>query len=135
VDDRPFGEVTRPQYRWWIPSRTACDIVPVNLKGSAMVNVPDDITLGRLCRKAAQALARAGLDRRIDIYREVEIDDPAVQLMLGRPHRLRVRVKITASSLLFEGGNEQQANADAAETESGGESSVIGTLGPMTSQR
>ncbi len=100
-----------------------------------MVNVPDDITLGRLCRKAAQALARAGLDRRIDIYREVEIDDPAVQLMLGRPHRLRVRVKITASSLLFEGGTEQQASAGSAEAEPGDESAAIGTLGPMTSQR
>jgi hypothetical protein len=100
-----------------------------------MVNVPDDITLGRLCRKAAQALARAGLDRRIDIYREVEIDDPAVQLMLGRPHRLRVRVKITASSLLFEGSTEPPATSDSAETESGDEGAVIGTLGPMTSQR
>lgn len=67
-----------------------------------MVNVPDNITLGQLCKKAAEALARAGLDRRIDIYREVEIDDPAVRLMLGRSHRLRVRVKITASNLLFE---------------------------------
>jgi len=100
-----------------------------------MVNVPDDITLGRLCRKAAQALARAGLDRRIDIYREVEIDDPAVQLMLGRPHRLRVRVKITASSLLFEGSTEPPATSDSPETESGDEGAVIGTLGPMTSQR
>jgi len=100
-----------------------------------MVNVPDDITLGRLCRKAAQALARAGLDRRIDIYREVEIDDPAVQLMLGRPHRLRVRVKITASSLLFESTSGPQASADSAEAESGDEAAVIGTLGPMTSQR
>lgn len=67
-----------------------------------MANVPDSITLAELIEKAAQALCRAGLDRRIDIYREVEIDDPAVRLMLGRAHRLRVRVKITAASLLFE---------------------------------
>jgi hypothetical protein len=67
-----------------------------------MANVPDSITLKQLCKKAAEALVRAGLDRRIDIYRDVEIDDPAVQLMLGRTHRLRVRVKITASSLLSE---------------------------------
>ncbi len=70
-----------------------------------MAKVPDTITLGELCKKAAQALAKHGLDRRIDIYREVEIDDPAVRLMLGRSHRVRVRIKITATSLLFEGGD------------------------------
>lgn len=81
-----------------------------------MVNVPDDITLEQLCKKAAAALARAGLDRRIDIYREVEIDDPAVRLMLGRSHRLRVRVKITASNLLFEPTAEAPPEAAAART-------------------
>jgi len=98
-----------------------------------MVNVPDDITLGQLCTKAAEALARAGLDRRIDIYREVEIDDPAVRLMLGRPHRLRVRVKITATSLLFEAGQDQPGPAGAA-TESADGDTVIGTIGPDTMQ-
>lgn len=78
-----------------------------------MVNVPDDITLKQLCAKAAEALVRAGLDRRIDIYREVEVDDPAIRLMLGRPHKLRVRVKITASSLLFESPADAQGG-DAA---------------------
>lgn len=98
-----------------------------------MVNVPDDITLGKLCRKAAEALARAGLDRRIDIYREVEIDDPAVRLMLGRPHRLRVRVKITAASLLFESDDEpRDPLADEAEPVEG--DTVIGTMGPDTAQ-
>jgi hypothetical protein len=72
-----------------------------------MAKVPDTITLGELCKKAAQALAKHGLDRRIDIYREVEIDDPAVRLMLGRSHRVRVRIKITATSLLFEGGDPE----------------------------
>lgn len=67
-----------------------------------MAKIPDDITLGELCREAARALSRAGLEHRIDIYREVEIDDPAVRTMLGRSHRMRVRVKITATSLLFE---------------------------------
>jgi hypothetical protein len=67
-----------------------------------MAKVPDDITLGELCQKAAQTLARVGLEHRIDIYRDVEVDDPAVRMMLGRPHRIRVRVKITAASLLFE---------------------------------
>jgi|OpeIllAssembly_1097287.scaffolds.fasta_scaffold80903_2 hypothetical protein len=98
-----------------------------------MVNVPDNITLGQLCKKAAEALARAGLDRRIDIYREVEIDDPAVRLMLGRPHRLRVRVKITAASLLFEPGQHQQEPAGTA-TEAPDGDAVIGTIGPDTTQ-
>jgi len=98
-----------------------------------MVNVPDNITLGQLCKKAAEALARAGLDRRIDIYREVEIDDPAVRLMLGRPHRLRVRVKITAASLLFEKDQEQQAEPGTA-AESADADTVIGTMGPNTTQ-
>ena len=94
-----------------------------------MVNVPDDITLGKLCRKAAEALARAGLDRRIDIYREVEIDDPAVRLMLGRPHRLRVRVKITAASLLFESG-EELPSSDVLPQASTENDTVIGSIGP-----
>jgi len=96
-----------------------------------MVNVPDDITLGKLCRKAAEALARTGLDRRIDIYREVEIDDPAVQLMLGRPHRLRVRVKITAASLLFESG-EEVPSSDVVPQVSTESETVIGSTGPDT---
>lgn len=70
-----------------------------------MTKVPDDITLAELCRRAATALARAGLEHRIDIYRDVDIDDPAVRMMLGRSHRVRVRVKITATSLLFESGD------------------------------
>jgi len=98
-----------------------------------MVNVPDNITLGQLCVKAAEALARAGLDRRIDIYREVEIEDPAVRLMLGRPHRLRVRIKITAASLLFEDGQEQRAPAGAP-AQSADVDTVIGTIGPDTVQ-
>jgi hypothetical protein len=67
-----------------------------------MNKIPDEITLEALCLKAAQALARAGMQHRIDIYRDVEVDDPAVRMMLGRAHKVRVRVKITAASLLFE---------------------------------
>lgn len=78
-----------------------------------MPKVPDSITLGELCRKAAQALAKHGLDRRIDIYREIEVDDPAVRLMLGRAHRVRVRIKITASSLLFEGKDTESPGIDS----------------------
>jgi hypothetical protein len=85
-----------------------------------MVNVPDSIPLGELCTKAAEALVRAGLERRIDIFREVEIDDPAVRVMLGRAHRLRVRVRITAASLLFESrAGQHDEGAAGAATEPG----------------
>ncbi|HEX4598123.1 MAG TPA: hypothetical protein VH278_10090 [Burkholderiaceae bacterium] len=67
-----------------------------------MGKVSDDIKLGDLARRAARALARAGLEHRIDIYRDIEVEDAAVQKMLGRPHRVRVRIRITAQSLLFE---------------------------------
>lgn len=72
-----------------------------------MAKIPDDITLEQLCQEAAQALARAGLEHRIDIYREVEVDDPAVRMMLGRSHRVRLRIKITAASLLFDDSGTQ----------------------------
>lgn len=85
-----------------------------------MSKIPDDITLAQLCQEAAQALARAGLEHRIDIYREVEIDDPAVRMMLGRSHRVRVRIKITAASLLF----QDASPVDTAEGEP--------TAGPST---
>lgn len=106
-----------------------------NCENQSMANVPDTITLGELCTKAAQALARAGLDRRIDIYREIEIDDPAVRLMLGRPHRLRVRVKITATSLLFESNTDQQKAAEQSDFDTSSVDSVIGTLGPVATER
>jgi hypothetical protein len=95
-----------------------------------MVNVPDNITLAQLCKKAAEALARAGLDRRIDIYREVEIDDPAVRLMLGRSHRLRVRVKITASNLLFEPTAEAPSESGATRAEAGAQPVAGGSSVP-----
>jgi len=72
------------------------------------------MTLDELCKQAATALAAAGMNHRIDIYRDVEIDDPAVGMMLGRSHKIRVRVKITAASLLF----EDSEGATAAETDS-----------------
>ena len=66
-----------------------------------MVNVPDGIRFGDLARKAGGALVKAGFEHRIDIYRDVEVDDAVVQKMLGQPHRVRVRITITAQSLLF----------------------------------
>ncbi len=75
-----------------------------------MAKIPDDISLRDLCNQAAQALSRAGLNHRIDIYRDVEVDDPAVRMMLGRSHKVRVRVKITATSMLFD--NSEQPAGD-----------------------
>jgi len=67
-----------------------------------MTKVSDSMTVGELASRSAQVLARAGLQHRIDIYRDVEVDDPAVLRMLGQKHRLRVRIRITASSLLLD---------------------------------
>jgi hypothetical protein len=71
------------------------------------VKVDDDMAFGELVRRAAHALAYKGLEHRIDIYRTVEIDDKLIRESLGRDHRVRVRVKITAESLLFEGGGNE----------------------------
>jgi hypothetical protein len=88
-----------------------------------MAKIPDDISLRDLCNQAAQALSRAGLNHRIDIYRDVEVDDPAVRMMLGRSHKVRVRVKITATSLLFENSeqpvSDQSIGEDAVEIVNG----------------
>lgn len=62
----------------------------------------DEVKFKDLVRLAALALAREGFDRRIDIYRTVEVADPWILESLGRKHRIRVRVKITAESLLFQ---------------------------------
>jgi hypothetical protein len=88
-----------------------------------MAKIPDDISLRDLCNQAAQALSRAGLNHRIDIYRDVEVDDPAVRMMLGRSHKVRVRVKITATSLLFDNSeqpvSDQSIGEDAVESVNG----------------
>jgi hypothetical protein len=82
-----------------------------------MAKIPDDITLAQLCQEAAQALSRAGLEHRIDIYREVEVDDPAVRMMLGRSHRVRLRLKITAASLLFDDSGSQSDSSLSIDTD------------------
>lgn len=66
-----------------------------------MVKVPDEIQLGRLARKAAGALATAGFEHRIDIFRDVEVEDPVIRKILGQKHGVRVRITITAQSLLL----------------------------------
>ena len=73
--------------------------------------VPDTTSIGQLCRDAAKVLSKAGFEHRIDLYREVEIEDPTVRMMLGRGHRVKVRIKITASSLLFEDPKPKQVEA------------------------
>lgn len=95
-----------------------------------MADVPDNITLKQLCVKAAEALVRSGLDRRIDIYREVEVDDPAIRLMLGRPHRLRVRVKITATSLLFESGGDEPVTEQGVPGDGLGQDGGVNSVTP-----
>jgi hypothetical protein len=97
---------------------------------SSMPKVPDDITLGELCKKAAQSLTKAGLQHRIDIYRDVEVDDPAVRLMLGRAHKVRIRIKITAASLLFE-NTADNPPAPASEAEKG-EPQQLAEVVPIT---
>lgn len=62
----------------------------------------DQTKFGDLVRLAALALSKEGFDKRIDIYRVVEVKDPWILETLGRKHRIKVRVKITAESLLFE---------------------------------
>jgi len=57
----------------------------------------------------------------------VEIEDPAVRLMLGRPHRLRVRVKITVASLPFEDGADWQSAAAVPSGEVADAGAVIAT--------
>lgn len=66
-----------------------------------MVKVPDEIQLGKLARKAAGALAAAGFEHRIDIFRDVEVEDPVIRKILGQTHGVRVRITITAQSLLL----------------------------------
>ena len=96
-----------------------------------MPKVPDEITLGELCKKAAQSLTKAGLQHRIDIYRDVEVDDPAVRLMLGRAHKLRVRIKITAASLLFE-NTADNPPAPAPEPETARSEPQLAEVVPIT---
>jgi hypothetical protein len=74
-----------------------------------MVKVPDEIQLGSLARKAAGALTTAGFEHRIDIFRDIEVEDPVIRKLLGQTHGVRVRITITAESLLL----SRQTNAAA----------------------
>jgi hypothetical protein len=76
-----------------------------------MADLPDTITLGELCRVAARSMLRAAHAGQataagtLELYRVIEIEDPPVRNMLGRAHRVRIRVKVTAASLLHDGGD------------------------------
>jgi hypothetical protein len=62
----------------------------------------DSLPFSELVKRAAQVLHDAGLDRRIDYYRDVVLNDPTTERFLGRKPRVTVRVKITAISQTFE---------------------------------
>jgi len=57
-------------------------------------------TLTHVITWAAWILVREGLEKRIDLFRTVTVPDP-VASALKREHAVRVRVRITATSLLF----------------------------------
>ena len=61
------------------------------------------LSLGNVIRHAASRIMREPDPHatRIDIYHMVDVEDAAVKL-LGRPHRVQVRIRITCRSLLFE---------------------------------
>ena len=69
----------------------------------------DTLTVEELCRVAGREMVRSA--RRggsaanpvIEFEREVDVEDPPVRAMLGRTHRVKVRVTVRAISLLFEG--------------------------------
>lgn len=71
----------------------------------------DRVTVVGLARIAAAEFVRKARigddprDFRIDLYRQVEVPDRAVS-MLGRPHSVAVRIKITCESMLFDGAGQ-----------------------------
>jgi len=80
-----------------------------------MVNVPDSISLKQLCKKAAEALVRAGLDRRIDIYRDVEIDRSGRPPHAGPAAPGAGAGEDHASSLLSDAREEPPARVEAGD--------------------
>jgi hypothetical protein len=55
----------------------------------------------KLAQWASQLLLLHGFDKRIDMYITVVVPNDTVAIALGRPHHVRMRIKITGSSLLF----------------------------------
>ena len=63
----------------------------------------DSLTFADVVKRAASIITRSRqTNARIDIYREVMLDDPVTLEALGRRHPVAVRVKITAQSMLFD---------------------------------
>jgi hypothetical protein len=64
-------------------------------------------TVATVIEQAATIMLRTGFDRRIDIYRDVVLDDAVTLAAFGRSHPVRVRVKITACSMLWPGAQKE----------------------------
>jgi hypothetical protein len=66
-----------------------------------------DMTVREFLERAARAIVSQSsrgpdFDKRIDLYYDVEFRDPTLYPVMGKKHRVRTRIKITATSLLFE---------------------------------
>lgn len=69
----------------------------------------DSLTFADVVKRAASIIARnRQTNARIDIYREVMLDDPVTLEALGRRHPVAVRVKITAQSMLFDSASKEK---------------------------
>lgn len=62
-----------------------------------------DISVRELLERGARLIVQHStrgpdFERRIDLYYDIDLKDPK----LGRKHRVRVRLKVTAASLIFD---------------------------------
>jgi hypothetical protein len=62
-----------------------------------------DISVRELLERGARLIVQQStrgpdFERRIDLYYDIDLKDPK----LGRKHRVRVRLKVTAASLIFD---------------------------------
>lgn len=80
-------------------------------KTALALEVPDwlhETTVARMLENAAYIFLRRGFDTRIDIYRDVTLQDSVTLGAFGKPHPVRVRLKITACSILWKGAQEKR---------------------------
>ena len=66
-----------------------------------------DMTVREFLERAARTIVAQStrgpdFDKRIDLYYDIEFSDSAVGSIIGKKHRIRTRLKVTATSLLFE---------------------------------
>lgn len=71
-----------------------------------------ETTVAQLVENAAFVFLRRGFDCRIDIYRDVTLRDEVTLRAFGKPHPVRVRLKITACSMLWEGAQDSRKKGD-----------------------